>query len=85
MRQIDVYDLGLVTERDITTDPLYVFTSYTLSPNALTTDAAWICTRTTVSNGSVRFAQGINGKAITSFDNPEKRLLKASLAATYTY
>ena len=84
MKQFNMYDLGLRTERDITTDTDYVFTSYTLNPDALTTDAEWVCTRTTVANGVIRFAQGSSGKAVDNFNRPE-RLLKASLAATYTY
>lgn len=84
MRQLNEYDLGMRTERDITTDTLYVFTSYTLNPDALTTNPEWVCVRTEVANGSVKFAQGASGKAVTNFQKPEK-LLKASLAATYTY
>ncbi len=84
MRKLNEYDLGLRTERDITTDPAYVFTSYTLNPDASTSSAEWVCTRTTVANGAVSFAQGANGKAIDNFERTDK-LLKASLAATYTY
>jgi len=79
-----MYDLGLRTERDVTTDPLYVFTSYTLNPSATTSDAQWVCTRTTVATGSKKFAIGAAGAPVTNFDNPTA-LLKASLAATYTY
>ena len=84
MLQFNMYDLGLRTEHDVTTDPLYVFTSYTLNPDAATTAAEWICTRTTVATGAVKFAQGVTGTAVADFSKPE-RLLKASLAYTYTY
>ncbi len=84
MMQLNMYDVGLRTERDFTTDPLYVFTSYTLTPDANTASAEWVCTRTTVATGAVSFAQGALGKAVSNFDKPQS-LLKASLAATYTY
>ena len=84
MIQLNMYDLGLRTERDTTTDPLYVFTSYTLNPSAATSDSQWVCKRTTVATGSNKFALGSNGVPVTNFDNPQA-LLKASLAATYTY
>lgn len=84
MMQLNMYDLGLRTERDITTDTDYVFTSYTLNPDAETTSAEWVCTRTTVATGVVKYAQGSQGKAISNFENPAI-LLKAASAATYTY
>lgn len=84
MKQFNMYDLGLRTERDVTTDPLYVFTSYTLNPDASTSAAEWVCTRTTVATGAISFAQGTSGKAVADFNKPE-RLLRATLAATYTY
>lgn len=79
------YDLGLTTEIDVTTDALYQFVSKTLSPNAETADAAWVCYRVTVANGTKKFAKHPTLLSrVTNFNRPD-RLLKASLAATYTY
>jgi len=85
MRQENEYDLGLTTVIDITTDANYIFTSKTLNPNAASDAAEWVCTRTTAANGTKSFAKHpVLLSRVTNFDKPE-RLLKASLAATYTY
>ncbi len=85
MRQEDEYDLGLTTITDVATDPLYVFTSKTLDPNALAADKKWVCYRITVATGSKSFAKHPDTTLrVTNFTRPEK-LLQASLAATYTY
>ena len=85
MREENQYDLGLTTVNYVTTDALYVFTSKTLNPDATSDSAEWVCYRVTVASGTKVFAKHhVLLSRVTSFDKKE-RLLKASLAATYTY
>ena len=87
MRELQDYDLGLTAIRDTTTDANYIFTSYTLNPDALDSDPEWVCTRTTAANGTKVFAKhptAPGNARVTNFLKKE-RLLKASLAATYSY
>lgn len=85
MRQEDEYDLGLTTIIDIATDPLYIFVSKALDPDAVSTDKKFVCYRITVATGTKSFAKHptLTGR-VTNFSNKE-RLLQASAAATYTY
>lgn len=79
------YDFGLTTEIDVTTDVLYQFVSVSLNPDALVGEDQWVCYRVVVANGSKRFAKHPTFLSrVTNFNRPS-RLLKASLAATYTY
>lgn len=84
MRELNDYDFGLRTEIDVTTDPLYQFVSKTLNPAAEMTASEWVCYRITVATGTKKFAIGPTGTPVTNF-NKKENLLKASLAATYTY
>lgn len=84
MRQDDEYDMGLRTEIDVTTDPTYTFTSKSLNPSAALDAPEWVCYRVTVATGTKKFAIGPTGTPVTNFIKKEL-LLKASLAATYTY
>jgi hypothetical protein len=85
MREENEYSLGLTTVIDKTTDPLYVFTSVTLNPDADEAAKEWVCYRTTVASGNKKFAKHpVKLTRVATFDQKEK-LLQASLAATYAY
>ena len=84
MDHTNLYDVGLTTIADNTTDPLYVFVSVSADPDAAADAYRWICYRVTVANGSKKFAKHpVSGVRITNFG--QAKLLQASAAATYTY
>lgn len=74
MHRLNTYEVPQRTERDVTTDVAYIFTSKNLNPRARLTDKNWLCYRTNVANGSITFANGV-----------DDFVHRADLAATYTY
>lgn len=79
MRKENEFDFGLRTEIDNTSSATYTYTCKSLNPAGLSTDAIWVCFRTTNATGSKSFANGID-----NFNRPEKLItVAAALTASY--